>query len=231
MDDPQLPAEQHRQALAGLSRLNRFSGVAGSMYRRVRKYVPSGSDEIRVLDIASGSGDVPITWARWARQEGLQMQLTLLDVSEVAIEEQCRIAHSSGVEIKNAVHDCLSRPLPGGFDVITCSLFMHHLDNRQAVKLLQSMEMASQQAMVICDLDRSRVNLGLVAFASRLLSRSPVVHHDAICSVRGAYTRSEFQALAESALLRPVLVESAFPCRFITVVDEQTESIAVPAFA
>ena len=159
------------------------------------------------------------------------MRLTLLDVSEVAIEEQHRVAHSTGVEIENAVHDCLSQPLPGGFDVITCSLFMHHLENREVVKLLQSMESASHQAIVICDLDRSRLNLGLVAIASRLLSRSSVVHHDAICSVKGAFTRDEFRTLAESALLRPVLVESSFPCRFISVIDEQTESIAVPAFA
>lgn len=231
MDDPQLPRAEHDLALAGLARLNRVSGVAGSVYRRLRGYVASGEDVIRVLDLASGAGDVPIAWAKWARAEGLSLRLTMLDISEVAVEEQYRRAHAAGISIDAAVHDCLTQPLPSGFDVVTCSLFMHHLDDHQVVKMLQSMHAASRRAILISDLSRSRTNLALVGIGARLLSRSSVVHCDALRSVRGAYTKYEFQALAEQALLRPVCVETSFPCRFIACIDEQTESIAVPAFA
>ncbi len=231
MDDPSLPESEHQRALAGLSRLNRVSGVSGVLYRRLRHYVGSGGETTRVLDVASGAGDIPIAWARRAKREGLGLHITTLDISEVAVQEQRKRARLAGVEIEALQYDCLKRPLPGGFDVITCSLFMHHLDDHTALKLLQSMQLATDRAIVICDLERSKTNLAVVEIASRLLTRSDVVHTDASLSVRNAYTCAEFKALAEQALLRPVRVERLFPCRFIVTVDESTVPVAVPAFA
>ena len=93
------------------------------------------------------------------------------------------------------------------------------------------MQSASEHAMVICDLERSRLNLALVHVASHLVTRSRVVHRDAALSVRGAYTMDEFKVLAENALARPVRIKRAFPCRFIVTLEEVTVSAAVPAFA
>jgi 2-polyprenyl-3-methyl-5-hydroxy-6-metoxy-1,4-benzoquinol methylase len=232
MDAPNLPQDEHLRALAGLARLNFISGVARAMYRHLRRHaVAQGDRPLHVLDVASGGGDVPVAWAARAKREGLPMQFTLLDVSGVAVEEQQRRARARDVEVLSLQHDCLSSPLPAGFDVVTCSLFMHHLDDHQAFKLLQAMQVATDGGLVVCDLERSRFNLALVTIGSRLLTRSPVVHHDASLSVRAAYTMDEFQRLAESALARPVRIQRSFPCRFVAMFDEETVSEAVPAFA
>jgi SAM-dependent methyltransferase len=232
MDDPSLPKDEHLRALAGLARLNRCSGVAGSMYRHLRRHaLAQGNRPLCVLDVASGAGDVPIAWARRAKRDGLPIQLTLLDVSGVAVEEQQRRARDLGLSILSLQHDCLNTPLPLGFDVVTSSLFMHHLDDHQAFRLLQSMQAATENALLICDLERSRLALALVSIAAQLLTRSPIVHKDAALSVRGAYTMSEFKKLAESALARPVRIQRAFPCRFVATFDEETVPEPVPAFA
>ena len=232
MDDPDLPKEEHLRALAGLARLNRISGVERTMYRYLRRYARAQSGRpLSVLDVASGAGDVPIAWARRAKRDGVKLQITLLDASSIAVEEQQRRADSAGVNILSLQHDCLKTPLPGSFDVVTSSLFMHHLDDHQVFKLLQSMQSATDGAMVICDLERSRLNLLLVSIAAQLLTRSKVVHTDASLSVRGAFTIDEFQQLAQSALARPVRVRRAFPCRFIATFDEEAIAEPVPAFA
>lgn len=232
MDDPSLSDEEHRRALAGLARLNRISGVARAMYRHIRRHALARADRrLCILDVASGSGDLPITWAKLARREGLNLQLTLLDTRPVAIQEQQRRSRLAGLEILSLQHDCLQSPLPSGFDVVTCSLFLHHLDEHQTFRLLQSMQAASDNAMIICDLERTRFNSMLVQLGSRVLSRSPIVHHDAAVSVRSAYTMEEFQRIAEDALARPIRVQRSFPCRFIAYVDEQAIPAVVPAFA
>ena len=231
MDDPNLPTAEHRKALAGLTRLNRFSGIAGTMYRRLRRYAGIGGESVRILDVASGAGDIPIAWAKRAQREGFATSITAMDISEIAAEEQQKRARQAGVEIESVVQDCIKRPLPSGFDVITCSLFMHHLEDHDAQRLLQSMQSAAGRAILICDLDRSITNMALVGCASRLLSRSSVVHTDALRSVRGAYTRDEFKSLAEEALLCPVLVERSMPCRFLAIIDEATVPAEAMAFA
>jgi len=232
MDDPSLPVEEHLRALAGLARVNKLSGVAGAMYRHLRAYAWARPNQtIRVLDVASGGGDIPIAWGRRARRDGIRLQLSLLDISSVAIEQQQRLARRNGVDILALQQDCLSTPLPVGFDVVTCSLFMHHLDEHQTFRLLQSMQIATEHALIVCDLERSRLNLTLVQIAAHLVTRSRVVHHDGGLSVRGAYTLQEFKQLAENALSRPVRIKRSIPCRFIATVDEDTVPLAVPAFA
>lgn len=232
MDDPRLPREEHFSALLGLSRLNRVSGIARTMYRYLRRHAAARTDAtLRVLDVASGGGDIPIAWARRARRDGIKLQLTLLDRSSTAIEQQQRRAHQYNVDILALQHDCLSTPLPCGFDVVTSSLFMHHLDEHQTFRVLQSMQQATEHALIVSDLERSRFNMTVVQFAANLLSRSPVVHRDAGLSVRAAYTAEEFKQLAENALARPILVTRAFPCQFIATFDEEAVSQAVPAFA
>src|SRR5690606_42104500 len=85
MDDPNLPQEEHLRALAGLARLNRLTGVSWPIYNQLRRIATLLRRPLKVLDVATGSGDLPIRWARRARAEGLPMQITAIDISDVAI--------------------------------------------------------------------------------------------------------------------------------------------------
>ncbi|TWT93014.1 methyltransferase domain-containing protein [Neorhodopirellula pilleata] len=225
MDDPALSPERHRHALSGLRRLNRISGVAGAMFRQLKRLAAATPERpLRILDVASGSGDLPIAWLKAARHSGIPMSVTALDISEVAMQTASESASVSGVQLGTVRRDCLREGLPGGFDVVTCSLFMHHLDPPDVSRLIQEMWRASERAIVICDLERSRTNLALVAASARLVTRSDVVHFDASASVRGAYTRHEFSKMMNASLGFPVRVRRSFPCRFMVVIDQQCET-------
>lgn len=231
MDDPQLPVDQHEHALVGLGRLNRVSGVARPLFLHLMKFARQRAGHtLRVIDIASGGGEIPVQWARWAKRSGTPMRITTTDLSEFAVDKQTELAKRYDVDVHPIRRDVLTQGLPGAFDVATCSLFMHHLDDAQAKRLLHAMQSCAN-GILVCDLERSRLNLSMVWLGSRLLSRSKVVHHDAIASVRGAYTRKEFKRLAEDALARPVHCEGLFPARFVVCVDELTDPVTVPAFA
>ena len=232
MDDPSLPKHDHVLALKGLARLNRVSGVEGSMFRAVRKFVDGRPGRrLRVLDVASGSGDVPLGWVKRAQHEGWSIDLTCVDNRQTACEEQQRRAGEQGLKIQSLQQDCIAQPLPSGFDVVTCSLFFHHLTNPQVFRLLQAMQLASVGGLVLCDLERSRLNLELVRVASHCLSRSSVVHYDATTSVRAAFTLDEFQTLASSALARPFRVHRVFPCRFLLIASELMAKSLTPVIA
>lgn len=231
MDDPALDATEHLRALRGLGMLNSTTGVGGALFRRLQRYVREHPERpLRVLDVATGGGDLPIQWARLAARRHVALQVTGVDISQRAVDFARDRARAAGVEVGFLCRDCLNQPLPEGFDVVTCSLFCHHLTEDQIVRLLRAMTDAARRAVLVCDLERSRLNLAAVWCASRLLSRSPVVHTDATLSVRAALTRDEFRQLAERALSRPVHIESLPPCRFVAVVDDAAELAPAAAF-
>jgi 2-polyprenyl-3-methyl-5-hydroxy-6-metoxy-1,4-benzoquinol methylase len=221
MDDPAIDPIEHSRALAGLARLNRFSGVAGRTFRCIQRLTSqrllpaSHPRRLRILDVASGSGDVPIAWVRMAKRFGIEFEITMLDISPMAISQQQRLAREHDVHVTSIQMNCLTESLPTGFDVVTNSLFMHHLEVEDASQLLRNMRAASDHAIVVCDLDRSRWNIAAVTIAGQLLTRSKTVHHDGPQSVRGAFTQQEFGWIGEKSLGMPMQIQSAFPCRFI----------------
>jgi 2-polyprenyl-3-methyl-5-hydroxy-6-metoxy-1,4-benzoquinol methylase len=231
MDDPRLPRVEHEAALAGLARLNRLTCVSRPIYRRLRRYASVLDRPLRVLDVATGSGDLPIDWARRSRALGRPMKITAIDISEVAIEFARERARRAAVDVCFQQQDCLASRLPTGFDVVTCSLFIHHLNAAEIGRLLVAMRTAASYAVVVCDLERSRANLAAVWLAAHALTRSPVVHEDAIKSVRAALTREEFRSIAESTLGHRVKIRSLPPCRYLAVLEGLCEAAPMPLLA
>ena len=99
------------------------------------------------------------------------------------------------------VLDVVAEPLPTGFDVVLCSLFLHHMDDRRATQLLAKMRQAARRIVLVSDLVRSARGQTLAYLASRLLTTSDVVRVDAPRSVRAAFTPSELKNLARRAQL------------------------------
>ena len=232
INDPSLSRAEQLRVMRGLARFNRLMSLPDAMYSHLRRYARDTSGRsLNVLDVASGSGDMPIGWAKRAQSDGIKMQITMLDIHSLAIEEQQRRAKEAGVHLVSLQQDCLHQALPNGFDVVTCTRFVHRLDHHQSFRLLQSMQQATDHAMLVCDFERSRLNLAMVSLAGQMVSRSKVVHSDLASSVRSAFTIEEFERLAEDALTRPVRVQRLFPFRFLASFDGQGIPEIVPAFA
>ena len=211
MDDPALDPVEHRRALAGLARLNRVSDSAGVLWPSIAGLASELKRPIRVLDVATGSGDVPRKLLARAARAGVALEVAACDLSPTAIEEA---AHEPS-SIEFFVHDALHDRLPTGFDIVTCSLFLHHLSEDEAVGLLANMENAAGRMVLVNDLARSRFNYCAVWLACRLLTRSRVVRFDGPASVRSAFTPREALILAERAGLAGATVQSRFPSRFL----------------
>ena len=215
MDDPALPPEEHRSALVGLARLNSFSDSVGVLWPAVRKVAEELGRPVKILDVATGSGDVPLGLWKRAKQARLALELSACDISPVALQAAEDRTRSAGATVRYFAADAVAEPLPSGFDIVTCSLFLHHLSNDNAVTLLRRLAAATDRLVLVNDLRRSRWNLGLVWIATRLLTRSPIVHVDGPLSVRAAFTLREAAALAECARLIGAKVVGRFPCRWL----------------
>jgi SAM-dependent methyltransferase len=210
MDDPGLDPALHAGALRGLERINLLSVTVRTLWASLRRLAPS--EPLRVLDLACGAGDVAIGLRRRARAAGLPLQVAACDTSPVALAHARARAAAEGVDVEFFACDVL-REFPRGYDVYTCSLFLHHLREGEALELLRGM--ASGRALLLSDLVRSRLGYWAARLGVRLLTRSPVVHYDAPVSVESAFTRAELRALADAAGIAGARITGHWPFRML----------------
>lgn len=221
MDQPDLAPHLHTQALRGLERINRVSTATGTIWQpihaRLRRRRPHAA--LSILDVACGAGDTLTGLTRHAQAYGLSVSASGCDVSATAIAYAQRRAAGQGVNGQFFQHDVLAHELPRRFDVVICSLFLHHLDDERAERLLTRLYAATDWLLIVCDLHRCRRGLALAWLGTRLLSRSPIVHADGPRSVRAAFTRAEAASLVERARIPHATIESVWPCRWRLVAE------------
>lgn len=215
MDDPALDRAEHARALAGLARLNRLSRAAVPLARQVIRLASSLERPVRLLDIATGSGDVPLALASRAQAAGVKLELHACDISDVALHHAEDRAERAGVGIQTHRLDCTREPLPGGFDVVTCSLFLHHLTPEDAVRVLERAAGATERTLLISDLRRDPVGMALAWAASRSVTASRVVRVDALRSVRAAFSIAELGELANQARIEGATIRPVWPRRML----------------
>ena len=216
MDDPLLDRQRHFTALRGLARLNGLSASASILWSPIAQLARQLKvDRLRVLDVATGAGDLPLRLRRKARRTNLQLDLHGVDISPQALEFARQSAAAEGAAIEFSQHDVLNTELPRGYDVVISSLFFHHLDNHRAAALLRGMADAANHLVLVNDLRRSVGGLMLAHAAARLFTRSEVVHTDAPLSVKAALTMSEIRELASGVGLNDATVTRRWPCRFL----------------
>jgi len=200
MDDPGLDEGLHHGALRGLARLNVVTRSSHLLWVAIRRLADEVPDRpLRILDVASGGGDVAIGLWRKALRHGVDVRITGCDISPVAIRHAQEQATARQASVEFIQVDALAGELPSDFDVVTCSLFLHHLEESDAVELFRRMASAARHLVLVNDLVRSRLNYLTASVASRLLSRSNIVHVDAPLSVQAAFTPHEAIRLAERA--------------------------------
>ncbi len=218
MDDPALPEADHLEALAALRRINAVSFTAPRLAAAVAD-IGRGHGPLTVVDVACGGGDVTLDLAsRLAcdRPSGRGLHVVGIDISPRALERARTVAAARGVAAEFIVRDVVAAGCPP-CDVAVSSLFLHHLEDDQAVAVLRSMAAAARSGIVISDLIRSRLGLALAVLGTMLLARSKVARVDGPMSVRAARTPDEYRHLLAAAGLTGATVRRTWPERVILV--------------
>ncbi len=217
MDDPDLDYESHVEALRGLEKLNRVSNTADSLWCEIKKLRAHAlSRPLRILDIATGGGDNAIALYLLAQSENFPIHITACDLSIDAIKYAAEKAKQNGAVIDFVAMNALEA-LPQGFDVIMTSLFTHHLDPPDVVRLLGNMKQSAGRLVLVNDLVRSDLAYALVWIATRIFSQSKIVQYDGPVSVNASFTAVEFKAMAEEAGLLDCVIKSCPPCRQLLI--------------
>ena len=192
--DPALAAASYRF-------MERVNGSFGGI-RIVRNYVAAETalrpvpSPLRILDIGSGSCDIPLAVSRWARANGISLHFTCLEKAGPAVDIARRHLDSAGdPDVQLLQGDIFTHQPAEPYDCAVASMCFHHFSNAQILMLLQRLRCFVISGVLINDLRRSP----WASLAARLLlavsGASPKVQHDALLSIRRGFKSSELQAL------------------------------------
>jgi ubiquinone/menaquinone biosynthesis C-methylase UbiE len=197
--------------LRDLGRVNRwFGGIATTQKMVERAAQASGLKTFSVLEAAAGSGELSEIVQHRLAHRGIALDVTLLDRAQSHLP---RGSHS-------IVGDALALPFgDGAFDLVSCSLFAHHLDPQQLTQFVREGLRVSRRALLINDLVRHPVHLAL-AFAGYPIMRSRIAWLDGLTSVRRAYVPEEIRNLlaASSHAARQVEISRNYLFRMGVIV-------------
>lgn len=221
MDDPGIGADEHLLALGALARINAVSRTAARLADGIRGLLAGPPADAAapfvVVDVGCGGGDVTLDLARRLRRAAggrRDVRLIGIDVSPRAVERSRAAAVDRGIDAAFEVRDVLADGCPP-CDVAVSSLFLHHLGDAEACRLLRSLAAAARRGVVVSDLVRSRLGLGLAVVGTSLLSSSRVARVDGPLSVRAARTPVEYRALFAAAGLDAATVRRVWPERVV----------------
>jgi SAM-dependent methyltransferase len=198
LDSDACPPVEVETSLRDLCRINRwFGGVATT--RKLIEHVAAatGDKSFSVLEVAAGFGEVSRTAGRQLERKGISLEVTDLDRVHTHLVRGNRAVVADALELP---FQCNS------FDLVSCSLFAHHLEPAELAHFTSEALRVSRCAVLINDLVRHPMHLALV-YAGFAVMRSYVSRVDGLASVRRAYIPQEMQQILSSAARPPVRVE------------------------
>ena len=206
MDEP-CSRDVMRACLRDLARVNRwFLG-----YRPTLKWLEAvmglaGNEPLRILDVGCGYGDALRRIERWARERGVTVELTGVDLNSdtIAIAAEESGPDSAIQWITADVFDC---DLPLSPHLIVSSLFAHHLTDEDVVRFLRWMEMNAELGWFINDLSRAPIPYHLFRWFSKAAGLHPFVQHDGPVSFLRAFVPDDWRRLCAAAGLEPDAIE------------------------
>ena len=202
--------------LRDIRRANRWFGGTRAVVTALTPLLRAedASAPLSILDVATGSADIPIALADWARREGWDVRIVATDLQPDVLLVARTTVGASGIAVEQA--NALNLPYPDdAFDVVTLSLALHHFEANDARRVLREMGRVARRMMIVNDLERSWAGYAGAWLFGHLLTTNPMTRNDAPLSVRRAYTRPEALALAHRAGWHAARVRYSVPHRYL----------------
>ena len=194
------PTLELENDLANLRWLNKTFGAVSLLLRFLRKWESNrhpDSPPLRILDLATGEADLPREVVAWCRKRHIQVTIDAVDTNAATLavaKERSR----DFPEITFHQGDIRSWGT-GTWDIVLCSLALHHFSQEDAVVVLRNAFNRSASRLLVADLERNAMGVIAIWLLTALLLRDPMTVHDARLSIRRAFSFRELGELAREA--------------------------------
>ena len=210
MDTEPCGFETFRDCLVDLARVNRMTLA----YRPTLAFLVSlekadllpRDRPLRIVDVASGYGDMLRRIAAWASGRGIAVDLTGIDLNPWSTRAASEATPAElGITWINS--DIFDYSAEGRADLILSSLFTHHLDDAALIRFLAWMEATASLGWFVNDLHRHALPYAVFSRASRAMRMHRFVQHDGPVSIARSFVVDDWRRLLAAAGIPPGAAE------------------------
>lgn len=212
--------QEVRQNLTEMWQINRFLGGFRALTTHLYPRLAAQQTPITLVDLGTGSADIPVAIACWARQRGLAIQILAVDWSARNLAA-ASFRINGTTEVRLLYADACSLPLrPGSVDYVISTLFLHHFSPDHLIELLRSAYAWARRGLIMSDLVRGWLPLAGFKLVQPIFARTHLTRHDGALSIRRAYTPDELRALSDAAGLAHANITTHWPWRMTLVAEK-----------
>ena len=197
MDRPQPVSQELERDLENLCELNRWFGSYRLILQFMRRCIQP-TERLRIVDLATGSGDIPRLIVDHARKIGAIVEIDAVERQSATLEIARR--WSIGYqEISFIDADLLTFSPATDYDIVLCSLALHHFSDQGAVRVLRRCRELSRKFVLVSDLCRGWFLTVGVYLLTALIFRESMTKYDGRLSAARAFSFQELHELARRA--------------------------------
>jgi len=220
MDMPGNPPDLLADDLSNLRIINRYLGGYRGVLRALGRLIAEYDlDNFSLLDVGTGSGDIPVAIAMWARRKRLTARIIALDPEPLTVQtavDQTREYPEIGV----VRGDGMTLPFePASFDFVLSSQMLHHFSEEAILAMLESWSQVARRAIIVSDLVRHPVAYHGIRLLTRVFTRNIMTQTDGPLSVQRAFSLNEWRNLFARAGVGSFRVFPSFPFRQTTLIS------------
>ncbi|NEV93183.1 methyltransferase domain-containing protein [Psychroflexus sp. YR1-1] len=198
MDKFDFKGEELKHVLKTIDRINTKLGGHRVTIKGIQKLLENHSKKHLVIaDLGCGSGDALRHISRWAKTQGINVQLIGIDANPYTIE----IAREWSRDYKNIsyrVIDVFSEDFDDfEADIITCCLTLHHFENDFIKKLVPVLSAKAGLGLVVNDLQRSKMAYRLFELYCSVFVNSDIARKDGLTSILRGFKTEDFVDFAK----------------------------------
>lgn len=194
IDAPQMDASLVESSLAFMGWVNRYFGGVSVVRRHLAAEASRVDGPLRVLDVGTGSADIPLAVSRWARDRGLAVEFTCIESNpQCAAVARRRLDQAADPAVRLVVGDACGHDPDAPYHCAVGSMVFHHFDDGGILRLIAHLRERVTGSLLINDLCRCWPNYLACGMLAPVLS--PGVRHDALLSIRRGFRVAELRHL------------------------------------
>jgi 2-polyprenyl-3-methyl-5-hydroxy-6-metoxy-1,4-benzoquinol methylase len=219
MDDFSMEGEVLRDALDKIASINVLLGGNKVTLQGVRSLIRQSdpNKEISILDVGCGNGDMLRTLAAYAKRHNLKFRLHGIDANEFTVSH-ARSLSAAYQNISYSTSDIFDYNLSERYDIILCTLTLHHFKDPQLLELIGYFERQAKLGLIINDLHRSALAYYLFQAICFIFRLNDMSREDGLVSILRGFKKRDLQSYSKQLNFKDYSVQWKWAFRYQWIV-------------